>query len=759
MELDEFVSFIFGDVAGDEVVGIVQRSKDTKGWQLQPYRKGRTKLRPDVASYYCISTLARPENSEPLRRLMANLRRCHVIVLDDIGTKIPWEKFAGKPAFHYVMETSPGNFQIGLKFKGTLEEAQVLIEALIEAGYSDPGARDVHRLVRLPGSQNFKFMPPFTARITEAATDEPAWTFKELCEEYGLTPREPTSLRATKRTWSGDTGGDVILKWLTEKGMVLSEPNSDGWLFIECPWSAEHTDGRNDAKYQVGHGATGSVHCFHGSCQHRTQQDFLLWCSANGAPDFDDEAVKQATAIGQKLATMPKGVFAGPGPLPPPPQGIAAGDLLTGLVLKYASRLKREQLPSLEITSKAGVPKDVQKATIENVQYVVGECGFAVLKNHLTGEVELSHADEAFDLIKNPAERALTTRELLISLANRVGISLRTTLDELLHTMAANNGYHPVLDWIQSKPWDGIDRFRALADTLEVPNPKWRDIVLLRACIQAIVAWTNWERETPISVPQVVVLVGSQGCGKSTWIGALLPAAWRLLEQSANLGYASSKDDERRLLSAALVELAELESIISRVEAGHLKSFLSRPLDKIRLPYDRLITTRPRGTSFWASVNDGQFLNDPTGARRFLPFEVTKCNAFHGIDMQQYWAQMLHMFRQNESWNLTREEMKMHAEIVEEHRVESPAEGRLQELKARLNHVPKADWTFATASDIARYYGLPDNYATARAVGAELRKMFGKRISNNERKGWKVPIRHTELRGGYSAYLVPGEHE
>ena len=757
MELNIFMGHVFGDVPDDEIIGIVQRGKDNRGWLTTPYKQGRTKLRPDAASYYCISTLKKPPEGEPLRRLMPNMARCYVIVLDDIGTKIDAEKFKGKAEPHYIMETSAGNFQYGLLFDGTLEEAQVLIEAMIEAGYSDPGARDVHRLVRLPGSLNYKSDPPFVARLVVENWDQPAWAFKDLCEEFGLTPREPSSLRSTKRAWNGDTGGDVILKWMTEKGMALSEPNSDGWLFIECPWADEHSDGRRDAKWQIGNGTTGSYHCFHGSCQHRTQGEFLLWCSANGAPDFEAEAITQVTVIGQKLATIPRGAFAPPGPLQPPPDGTPAGDILTGLVLQYASRLSVGMLPTLEITSKTKTPKDVQKATVENVQYVVAECGFSALKNHMTGEVELSHADATFNVFKNPMERALMTRELLISLANRVGISLRATLDELLHTLAVNNGYHPVYDWItdKDKPWDGVDRFPALAAALEVPNEKWRDIVLLRSSMQSILAWTNWMRETPISVPHVPTLSGPQGCGKSTFIGSLLPSQWRLLEQSANLGHASSKDDERRLTSSPLVELSELETVIGRVEAGHLKSFLSRPVDKMRLPYDRTITTRPRGTTFWATVNDGVYLNDPTGARRFWPLDVVKCNAFHGVDMQQYWAQMLHLFNQGEPWNLTPDEVKLHAVIAEEHRVESPAEGRLQELYARRRHIPQKDWTFATASDISRYYQLPDNYPTLRAIGSVLKKMFGERASNNERKGWRVPIKQVEFRAGFSAYIPP----
>jgi hypothetical protein len=753
MEVKDFLTRIFGDqLAEDEVIGIVQRPKDGHGFFTRPYSR-RATVRTDVASYYCISTLKRVE---PLRRLMSNLVCCHVIVLDDVGTKIPWDKFKGKALPHYVMETSPGNFQLGLKFRGTLEEAQVLIEALIEAGYSDPGARDVHRLVRLPGSLNFKLDPPFVARVTEENWDEPEWTHATLVEEYGLTPREPTALRTSMRAWSGDPSGDVIYQWLMSKGMVLSEPNSDGWAFIECPWGHEHSDGRTDAKWQIGAGATGSWHCFHAACKHRTQGTFRLWCGDNEAPDFTGEAQKQIAAIGTKIAQIPKGAFAPPDPIPPPPPEATAGEILTALVLTYAPRLDRKHLPSIETTPKGGIRQE-QKPVAENVQYIIEECGFSVLRNHLTGEVELSHPDPAFNALTSPEERATLTRELMISLGQRVGISLRNTLSEVLGALAGNNGYHPVMDWIRNpkKPWDGVDRFRALADTLVTDNPAWRDAALRRWCMLGIAAWTNWEQATPLSIPQILVLVGPQGCGKSSWFGSLLPAPWRQLEQSAHLGHANSKDDERRILSAAITELSEIETLIGKSEAGAIKSFVSRPVDKIRLPYDRHITVRPRCTLLGASVNDSEFLNDPTGARRFWPVEVIRCEFNHGIDMQQFWAQMLHEYEKGESFNLSNSERAMHAGIAEEHRVVSNAEGRLEELTARMQHIPEKEWIFATPAEICRYYGLDNNYMNSRTAGSYLRRLFGKRTSNNGRKGWKVPIKHTEMISGFQPYIPP----
>ena len=50
MELDNFIARVFGDVPDDEIVGIVQRGKDNFGWLVIPYKKSRTKLRPDAAS-------------------------------------------------------------------------------------------------------------------------------------------------------------------------------------------------------------------------------------------------------------------------------------------------------------------------------------------------------------------------------------------------------------------------------------------------------------------------------------------------------------------------------------------------------------------------------------------------------------------------------------------------------------------------------------------------------------------------------------
>ena len=43
---------------------------------------------------------------------------------------------------------------------------------------------------------------------------------------------------------------------------------------------------------------------------------------------------------------------------------------------------------------------------------------------------------------------------------------------------------------------------------------------------------------------------------------------------------------------------------------------------KSRMPYDKYVEEHPHLASFVASVNGNDFLTDPTGSRRFLPFEA-----------------------------------------------------------------------------------------------------------------------------------------
>ena len=79
-------------------------------------------------------------------------------MLDDVGTKVPDERLGDiEPTWR--IETSPGNYQVGIALTEPLTDAAKATElqqAIIEAGLCDPGAGGLTRWVRLPVGINGK---------------------------------------------------------------------------------------------------------------------------------------------------------------------------------------------------------------------------------------------------------------------------------------------------------------------------------------------------------------------------------------------------------------------------------------------------------------------------------------------------------------------------------------------------------------------------------------------------------------------------
>jgi hypothetical protein len=84
-----------------------------------------------------------------------------------------------------------------------------------------------------------------------------------------------------------------------------------------------------------------------------------------------------------------------------------------------------------------------------------------------------------------------------------------------------------------------------------------------------------------------------------------------------------TKDAALQLAGVWIVELAELDAI-TRAEISRIKSFMSRRVDRFRTPYARRVEAFPRQCVFAGSVNETQYLRDPTGGRRFWPIACGK---------------------------------------------------------------------------------------------------------------------------------------
>ena len=141
----------------------------------------------------------------------------------------------------------------------------------------------------------------------------------------------------------------------------------------------------------------------------------------------------------------------------------------------------------------------------------------------------------------------------------------------------------------------------------------------------------------------VIVFSGRQGLGKTTWALNLLPKQLREYCFSGTIN-PSNKDTLTHLSETILINLDELENL-NKSDLGALKELITKGSIRLRRPYGYSSETMPRRASFIGSVNGKEFLNDTTGNRRFLCFEVIHIEYLHTINIDLAYAQALYLFQ------------------------------------------------------------------------------------------------------------------
>ena len=327
----------------------------------------------------------------------------------------------------------------------------------------------------------------------------------------------------------------------------------------------------------------------------------------------------------------------------------------------------------------------------------------------------------------------------------RCGMSSRALIEDTAVEAAGQNMFNPVLDWVLSAPWDGRSRFPDFTATLEMSDQtqnRWRDIALRRCCIQAVTAWQNFNRGSAAkSVPYVPVLNGKQGIFKTKWVAALLPEGWVKTDMSLRLDH-NERDAVTRVTANPIVELAEVDASFRKSDVASLKTFLSSNVDSHRPPYGRRLLSTPRSTVYVATVNPSGFLVDATGARRFWPLQVERCHFDHGIDLQQYWAEVLTWVEAGEQYWLSDEEAVLHNRIVAEHTAETPVSELVVELAVARegwseNGPDARQWVWEGTNDLFRHVGIGHDPVR---MGEFKERMLGAGFERrkNDRK-WRVP--------------------
>lgn len=188
-------------------------------------------------------------------------------------------------------------------------------------------------------------------------------------------------------------------------------------------------------------------------------------------------------------------------------------------------------------------------------------------------------------------------------------------LSEALDTIAYSNRFNPVRDYLDSLEWDRTPRVAKLfGDYFSCGIDAYTRGVSIAFMVGAVARI----RKPGCKFDTMPVLKGPQGWNKSTGLRVLFGNDYF---SDTNLGSLSNKDAPMKLRGIWGYEFSEIDSL-RKHEVNQLKAFISSQVDRQRDPYERRVSNVPRCTVFAGTVNEGGYLSDATGGRRFWPLEL-----------------------------------------------------------------------------------------------------------------------------------------
>jgi len=270
--------------------------------------------------------------------------------------------------------------------------------------------------------------------------------------------------------------------------------------------------------------------------------------------------------------------------------------------------------------------------------------------------------------------------ELIDYLEREYGIRpIKQRADALIDVTASRNKFNPVRDYLEGLVWDHKPRVETCLPGV-IPDEFTRKVArksMVAAAARMLDPGCKWDH--------TLVLYGSEGLGKSTWIEKISRG------HSSSLGRIDNKDTLLTMQRSWIMTSDEGHSL-RKSDSDAMKEFLTRTSDVFRMPYDRETLVHPRHCVIWSTTNDETFLRRQEGNRRFLIVHCTQPLDFASLTsdyIDQLWAEAVYLYRAGEPLYFDEVESKQAAERRERYTEEDSLAGVIEEyLERKVPH----DW-------------------------------------------------------------------
>lgn len=279
----------------------------------------------------------------------------------------------------------------------------------------------------------------------------------------------------------------------------------------------------------------------------------------------------------------------------------------------------------------------------------------------------------------------------------------KTKRSEIMDVIGSDfsSKYDPFKSYFKGLPkWNGkTDHISNLSKTITIDpvDQAYADKMLRKWLVSTVACATGNNFNDA-----VLVLLGSQGIGKTRWIHKLLP------EELKSYFYSGALDSRNKDIAIHLSEcfiycLDELEDLTAS-KMGMFKSNASGSAIRLRRPYGRVAENLIRRANLVATVNVPRFLKDGTGSRRFLTIYAKALDYNHKIDIDKVFAQAFQLYQNGYQYWFSKKEI----EEIEMHNDRFIDRSELQEMI--LMYFEKADHSNVThylaSADIAKHIAM-----------------------------------------------------
>lgn len=208
--------------------------------------------------------------------------------------------------------------------------------------------------------------------------------------------------------------------------------------------------------------------------------------------------------------------------------------------------------------------------------------------------------------------------------------------------------YNPIDRFLEELPkWDGKDYIRQLAAQVPCENRELWTENFYTWFLGMVAGWKQMSKQHANST--LPLLIGDQACGKSTFCKRLLPPELQDY-YTDSIDIAKKQEAMLALTRYVLINIDEFDSVSTSYQS-FLKHVVQKPVVNIRKPYESSSRALRRYSSFIATCNNDDLLNDPTGSRRYLCVKITgMIDNNSWINYPQLYAQAVEALHRGEQY-------------------------------------------------------------------------------------------------------------